>query len=71
MVKFIILLIKAYQICLSPLFGGSCKFTPSCSHYMIEAVSKKGCALGVAKGLWRLIRCNPFSKPKYDPVDNA
>jgi len=44
-----------------------CKFTPSCSEYMIQAIEKYGLK-GIAKGLWRIARCNPFTKGGYDPV---
>ena len=68
-IYFIIKLIKTYQTCLSPLFGYSCKFTPTCSQYMIDSIKSKGVIIGTVKGLWRLLRCNPFSEAKYDPAD--
>lgn len=68
MVKLITYLIKTYQACFSPLFGNSCKFTPTCSQYMIDSVNSKGIVKGVVYGLWRIIRCNPFSEARYDPV---
>lgn len=46
-----------------------CKHIPSCSEYMIEAVEKKGVTAGVLKGVWRILRCNPWSRGGYDPVD--
>ena len=46
-----------------------CRFQPTCSQYMIEAIEKKGVVVGILKGLWRIARCNPFSKGGYDPVE--
>lgn len=45
-----------------------CKYEPSCSHYAEDAVREYGPARGTALALWRLLRCNPFSKGGYDPV---
>ena len=59
---------KAYQMTLSPLFSGCCRFEPSCSNYMIEALRVHGAAKGTVLGLWRLMRCHPFGKSGYDPV---
>jgi len=64
-----ILALRAYQIFISPLLPPVCRFEPSCSHYMVEAIRKKGPLVGLLKGLWRLLRCNPFCKGGYDPVD--
>ncbi len=60
-------LVRLYQIFLSPIFGRSCRFTPTCSHYFIGAVKKYGALRGSLKGLWRICRCNPFSPGGYDP----
>lgn len=62
-------LIGLYQRHLSPLFGRRCRFYPSCSAYAVEAIRKKGLARGLVKGLWRVLRCNPFGRGGYDPVD--
>ena len=64
----LILLVRAYQVTLSPLFGDCCRFEPSCSVYMIEALKTHGAIKGVLLGLWRLMRCHPFGKYGYDPV---
>ena len=61
-------LVRLYQRFVSPLLPPSCRFTPSCSQYMIEAVEKKGVVIGVTKGLWRILRCNPLFHGGYDPV---
>jgi len=59
--------VRLYQFTLSPLIGRQCRFRPTCSHYMIEAVEKYGAFRGTFKGLWRILRCNPFSRGGYDP----
>jgi putative membrane protein insertion efficiency factor len=61
-------LVRAYQLLLSPLLPRACRFTPSCSEYMIQAITAYGVVRGVGKGLWRLLRCQPFGKGGYDPV---
>lgn len=48
------------------LFGGDCKFVPTCSEYMYTAIEKYGAIKGVFWGMWRLLRCNPFSKGGID-----
>lgn len=60
---------RLYQLTLSRLLGGHCKFQPTCSEYFIEAVTRKGALCGTAAGLWRILRCNPFSHGGYDPID--
>ncbi|WP_240432620.1 membrane protein insertion efficiency factor YidD [Rubrobacter indicoceani] len=60
--------IEGYQRYISPLFPPSCRFTPSCSQYTLEAISKHGPLRGVLLGGWRLLRCNPFGKGGHDPV---
>ena len=69
MKHFLIFLIKIYQKYISPLKGVStCKYTPTCSAYSIEAFEKYGFFKGLFLSCWRIIRCNPFSKGGYDPV---
>jgi len=63
----LILLVRGYQLFLSPLIGQHCRFTPSCSQYFIEAVRKYGAIRGAAKGVWRICRCHPFCQGGYDP----
>jgi putative membrane protein insertion efficiency factor len=60
-------LVRVYQWTLSPIFGRQCRFEPTCSHYMIGAVEKYGVVRGVLKGLWRILRCNPFCRGGHDP----
>ena len=64
----LIWLVQAYQVVLSPLFGDCCRFEPSCSCYMIEALRVHGAVKGTLLGVWRLLRCHPFGKCGYDPV---
>ena len=62
-------LIRFYQIYLSPLKGHeTCRFYPSCSQYAIEAIQKYGVGKGTLLAVWRILRCNPFSRGGYDPV---
>lgn len=62
--------IKFYQRAISPYLGGrKCRFYPSCSAYAIEAFKLKGFFKGFILTAWRMLRCNPFSKGGYDPVD--
>lgn len=68
MKRVILLLLGFYRRFISPLFGPKCKFYPSCSLYMIEAVERYGVIKGVWMGAKRLVRCNPFSRGGYDPV---
>lgn len=60
--------IRLYQRFLSPLLPPSCRFTPSCSRYTVEAIQKHGAVRGCLLGAWRILRCNPFGKGGYDPV---
>jgi putative membrane protein insertion efficiency factor len=69
MKKLLVILIKCYQICISPYLGRSCRFYPSCSNYAIEAIEKKGIFKGSILSVWRILRCNPWNKNTgYDPV---
>ncbi|MEE1154255.1 MAG: membrane protein insertion efficiency factor YidD [Acutalibacteraceae bacterium] len=64
----LIWLIKFYRKRISPNTPPSCKFTPTCSQYGLEAIEKFGAFKGGFMTLWRILRCNPFSKGGYDPV---
>ena len=59
---------RGYQVTLSPMFGDCCRFTPSCSNYMLEALQVHGAFKGTLLGLWRIMRCHPFGSSGYDPV---
>jgi putative membrane protein insertion efficiency factor len=60
--------IKAYQVLVSPILPRSCRFYPTCSEYMLEALRVYGFVRGFALGSWRLARCHPFHPGGYDPV---
>jgi putative membrane protein insertion efficiency factor len=60
--------IRGYQLLLSPLFAGSCRYEPSCSRYMAEAVGRHGALWGGWLGIRRLARCHPFGSSGFDPV---
>ncbi|MBC8555626.1 MAG: membrane protein insertion efficiency factor YidD [Candidatus Brocadiales bacterium] len=64
----IVKFIQVYQIILSPISRPSCRFYPTCSQYAVEAIEKRGIVVGLLKGIWRVIRCNPFGGSGYDPV---
>lgn len=65
----IIGIIRIYQRYITPLLPRGCRYVPSCSEYMIEAIEKKGLILGIPKGIWRILRCHPFGGSGYEPVD--
>ncbi|MBN1345793.1 MAG: membrane protein insertion efficiency factor YidD [Phycisphaerae bacterium] len=67
----LILLVRGYQVALSPLLIGTCKFTPTCSDYFIESVRTHGCLRGGWLGVKRLCRCHPFGRGGIDPVPPA
>ncbi|MEK7403336.1 MAG: membrane protein insertion efficiency factor YidD [Gemmatimonadota bacterium] len=64
----IILIVRAYQVALSPLLPASCRYYPSCSAYMIEALERHGARRGGMMGIRRILRCHPFHVGGYDPV---
>ena len=68
MKKIIIFIIKAYQITLSPLLGSNCRFQPTCSQYMIEAINQHGVLKGLSLGFRRISKCHPLGSKGYDPV---
>lgn len=67
--KALIFLIRTYQLTISPRFShGSCRYTPTCSQYAIEAIEIHGVLKGSMLAFCRILRCNPFSKGGWDPV---
>ena len=68
MAKILILLIHAYRRLISPLLPPSCRYTPSCSVYTLEAIEMFGAIRGSWMGLRRISRCHPWSAGGYDPV---
>ncbi|MDH3652228.1 MAG: membrane protein insertion efficiency factor YidD [Saprospiraceae bacterium] len=66
--KIFILPIRLYQATLSPLLGPTCRFDPSCSHYMIGAIEEWGIVRGIWMGIKRIVRCHPWGGHGFDPV---
>lgn len=66
--KILIVPIRFYQCCISPLTPPSCRFTPTCSQYAIEAIQKHGLLKGLFLAIKRLLRCHPWGGSGYDPV---
>lgn len=67
--EILVVLVRCYQLFLSPLIGPCCRFYPSCSHYTIAALRKYGPLKGSWYGLKRIVRCNPWNTGGYDPLD--
>ena len=61
-------IIRTYQLCLSPLSAGSCRYLPSCSEYAMEAIAEHGALRGGWLGFRRILRCHPLGGDGYDPV---
>lgn len=71
MKKIFIFFLNFYQKRISPIISSTgihCKYYPTCSEYMKQAILKYGCVKGIFLGIFRLLRCNPFSKGGYDPL---
>ena len=71
MKRLLLFLLKIYKKYISPIFksiGIECKYYPTCSEYMRQAIEKYGALKGTFLGIKRLLRCNPFSSCGYDPV---
>lgn len=64
----LILILRFYQYLISPFFSKSCRYFPTCSQYSIEALNKHGVLKGALLTIIRLMKCNPFFVPKFDPV---
>ncbi len=64
----VIQMIKGYRLLISPLFPPSCRFTPTCSQYALEAVDRFGAIQGSWLALKRVLRCHPWHPGGYDPV---
>ena len=63
--------VRLYQVSLSLLWGPSCRYTPTCSQYAVEAIDRHGVWRGVALAAWRVLRCHPLARGGYDPVPPA
>ena len=66
--KLIVALLRLYKLTVSPMLPSACRYYPSCSEYMRQAVGKYGAARGVWMGIKRLARCHPFHAGGLDPV---
>ena len=64
----LILLVRFYQVAISPFTPSTCRYNPTCSHYAIEALKKRGLIIGGWLSLKRIISCNPWGGSGYDPV---
>jgi len=61
-------ILKAYKKYISPFLPPACRFEPTCSVYMYQAIKKKGLVKGLYYGVRRILRCHPFNEGGYDPV---
>jgi uncharacterized protein len=68
MQTILIFILRAYKLCVSPLLPSACRFSPTCSEYMLDAIRKHGSARGIWLGMRRLGKCHPFHEGGYDPV---
>jgi hypothetical protein len=66
--KLFIVFVRGYQVGVSPFLPPACRYTPSCSHYAIEALRRHGAVKGSWLAARRLFRCHPFRTGGYDPV---
>jgi putative membrane protein insertion efficiency factor len=66
--KLLILPVRFYQLAISPIIPSRCRYNPTCSHYMIEAINEWGPFKGLLMGLKRIGKCHPLGGHGYDPV---
>ncbi|MBW1892409.1 MAG: membrane protein insertion efficiency factor YidD [Deltaproteobacteria bacterium] len=66
--RIILIIIKVYQLAVSPVLGQSCRFYPSCSEYARQAVSQHGSVFGIYLSVKRILKCHPFHPGGFDPV---
>lgn len=64
----LVLLVRVYQVAISPYFPSACRFTPTCSQYALDALRKYGLFKGLYLTIWRLLRCNPWGGHGHDPA---
>lgn len=69
--KILIFFIRIYQIVLRPLIPTTCRFYPSCSEYCKESILVHGIGRGILLGIWRILRCQPFSHGGLDMVKKS
>ena len=68
--RLLVFPIRLYQRLFSPLFGQRCRYYPSCSEYAVQAIQRFGILRGAVLAGWRLLRCNPWSRGGFDPVED-
>ena len=68
LVGLLVLLVRGYQLPISPMLGANCRYHPTCSAYMVQALQKHGPAKGLWLGLKRIGRCHPWGGTGHDPV---
>jgi uncharacterized protein len=66
--ELLIALLRLYKQWISPMLPTACRFQPTCSEYMLQAVERHGAVRGVSLGLRRLLKCHPFHAGGFDPV---
>ena len=66
--EILLLPVRFYRRFLSPITPATCRYSPTCSQYAIDAVRGRGVLYGILLTAWRILRCHPFSKGGYDPV---
>lgn len=66
--RILIFPIRFYQLCISPMFPATCRYTPTCSQYAVEAILKHGPLRGTWLAIRRICRCHPWGGSGYDPV---
>ncbi len=64
----VVILVKLYQYIISPIFPASCRYTPTCSNYMLDALKEWGILKGTFLGLKRILSCHPWGGHGHDPV---
>lgn len=67
-IAVLVLLVRGYQVFISPMLGANCRYQPTCSRYMVEALHKHGPIKGLWLGLKRIGSCHPWGGSGYDPV---
>lgn len=63
-----VVVLRAYRVVISPLYGDVCRYYPSCSHYALHAIQQYGVVRGIALGIWRIARCHPWAAGGVDDV---
>jgi uncharacterized protein len=69
--RFLMGVVQAYRLLLSPWLGSGCRFSPTCSAYALTALERHGAAYGSALAVWRIARCHPWCDGGLDPVPDA